>query len=323
MTNNYLTPHDRFFRSAMANPRVAREFFEHNLPDNIKKIINFKKLEIKKESFIDDKLKLQITDLLFATEFNCHSGYIYLLVEHQSVPHKLMPFRLLKYSFAIMEHHLKNTKFKQLPIVFPMVFYNGQKKYNHSTNIFDLFADKQLAENIFFKPFQLIDLTQISDEQFKNFLHYGVLAKTMKHIFAKDFLPVFKRLIIELKGLENDGELEYIYTILSYIFTAGRIIDLEEFRETVKSGLSNVDEEKVMTLAELCRREGRKIGLQEGLQQGRQEGKREGKREGKQEALQSVIIALELIKQNLSVKQIAARTNLPIAEIEKIKKQIN
>ena len=30
--NNITTPHDRFFRSMMTDPKIIREFFEQNLP---------------------------------------------------------------------------------------------------------------------------------------------------------------------------------------------------------------------------------------------------------------------------------------------------
>src|SRR3990167_10807176 len=108
--NRHITPHDNYFRAAMSNTKVAREFFEQHLPSNIKKALDFTTLQIKKESFIDDKLKLQITDLLFSAEFNRQPGYLYLLVEHQSTPLKLMAFRILKYMVAIMDQHLNTTK---------------------------------------------------------------------------------------------------------------------------------------------------------------------------------------------------------------------
>ncbi|MHA2040139.1 MAG: Rpn family recombination-promoting nuclease/putative transposase [Promethearchaeota archaeon] len=36
--------------------------------------------------------------MLYTAQFGQRQGYLYLLVEHQSTPDKLMPYRLLKYS---------------------------------------------------------------------------------------------------------------------------------------------------------------------------------------------------------------------------------
>ncbi len=309
MTNKHVTPHDTCFRSAMSNPKVAQEFFEQHLPANIKAVVDFATITLKQESLIDDKLKLQITDLLFSAEFNHRPGYLYLLVEHQSTPVKLMAFRMLKYIVAIMERHLNTTKQERLPIVYPIIFYMGRNHYHYSTDLFDLFGeDKELAQEILWKPYQLVDLTQLSDDHFHSFLWYGVLARTMKHIFEKDFLPTLKELVKDLKNLEDRGELSYIYTILSYIVNAGEVSRKEEFEEIIKTGLSEVDEEKVMTLAELYK--------QEGWQKGRQEGRQEGRIEAEK------VIALKLLKNGMDIGQIAQLTELSNNEIEKLKQQI-
>ena len=47
-----------------------------------------------------------------------HEAYIYLLLEHQSTPDRLMPFRMLKYICNIIDQHLKthDTKIKKFPL---------------------------------------------------------------------------------------------------------------------------------------------------------------------------------------------------------------
>ena len=76
--------HDEFFRFSMANHKVIREFLENHLPANIKEKINLSTIKQEKESFIDDKLKEQITDILYSVNFDKQSGYIYFLIEHQT-----------------------------------------------------------------------------------------------------------------------------------------------------------------------------------------------------------------------------------------------
>lgn len=100
MPKNRLSPHDRFVRSLMTNPKVIREFFETHLPREMREAIDLTSIQPQKESFIDDKLRVQIADLLYAVHVNGEPGFIYLLIEHQSSPDKLLPFRLLKYMTA-------------------------------------------------------------------------------------------------------------------------------------------------------------------------------------------------------------------------------
>jgi predicted transposase/invertase (TIGR01784 family) len=324
----------------MTEPKVIREFFEQNLPSNIKSVVDFTTIQPQKESYVDDKLRLQITDMLYSAEFNNKPGYLYLLVEHQSTPDKLMAFRVLKYMISIMEHHIHKTGTDRLPIVYPIIFYTGSKNYNHSTNLFDLFGNKELAQDILWQPYRLIDLSKIPDEKLKEFLRYGVIARTMKHIYQKDFLPALKNIIGDLKAIEGLGEMNYIYTILSYIIEAGEIPDRKEFIKTIKTGLMTVDEEKVMTLAEQFRQEGRQEGLQEGkqeglklaeqfkqdalqegLQKGKQEGKAEGKAEGKQEGKAEALkaVAMKLFSQGMTIHQVATVTGLSVWDIEELK----
>ena len=103
----HLSPHDRLVRSLMTKPKVVQEFFGNYLPVHIKKHVKLDSISLQKESFIDDKLRMQITDLLYTAQFGHKQGYLYLLVEHQSNPDKLMAFRILKYMVAVFDHHWK------------------------------------------------------------------------------------------------------------------------------------------------------------------------------------------------------------------------
>lgn len=53
----------------LAKPKVAKEFFAGHLPMHIKSEIDLDSLKLQKESFVDDKLKMQITDLLYSAQF--------------------------------------------------------------------------------------------------------------------------------------------------------------------------------------------------------------------------------------------------------------
>lgn len=320
MSDNHLTPHDKFFRSTMVDPRIAREFFEQNLPANIKEVIDFSTIQLEPESHIDDKLKQQITDLLYYAEFSGSPGYIYVLIEHQSTPDPLMSFRLIKYMLAIMEDHLKKTKDGILPVIYPCVFYTGDKKYNYSTDIFDLFGDnKALAKSILWAPYQLIDLSKIPDEKLKEYLRYGVMAIIMKHVYKKNFLVTFRDLISDLRAIEDFGEVGYIHAIISYIICAGEVRGQQEFKEFVKiieAGLTKVSRGDIMTIAEQFRQEGK----QEGIQEGMQKGKQEGRQEGRQEAIETML--LRFFNQGLGFEQIVALTGLAPEQIEAIKNKV-
>ncbi|HQS84927.1 MAG TPA: Rpn family recombination-promoting nuclease/putative transposase [Alphaproteobacteria bacterium] len=262
-----LSPHDRFTRASLTHPKVAEEFFQKNLPEKIKKMIDFSSLKLNKESFIDDHLKLQISDMLFSVNFNENPGFIYLLVEHASTPQPLLPFRMLKYVMAIMEDHLKRTKSRTLPFVFPLVLYTGKKAYPYSMDLFDLFSkeERMLAKETLHAPYPLIDLSQATDEEFKKYLWFGSMGLLLKHIHDGDILPFFKRFLDLLKQIEKQGETRYIYTVISYIAIAGKLPDKEGFFLQAVKDLETVDEEETMqSLAEYLNLDVFKIGFEKG-----------------------------------------------------------
>ena len=64
----------------MSNIKIAKEFFSVNLPKNIVDKTNFETLVLEKESFIGDKLKLNISDALFSAKIDDEQSYFYILL---------------------------------------------------------------------------------------------------------------------------------------------------------------------------------------------------------------------------------------------------
>ena len=138
----------------MSGSKIAREFFQFHLPKEIQKKIDLNTLEIHKESFLDDTLGVGIMDMLFSVKFGKEMGYLYLIVEHQK-PDYWVSLKLYKYMLNIYEHHLeKYPKSKQLPLVYPMVFYTGQDKYTAPLDLWSLFAKPELAKSFFIETDQ-------------------------------------------------------------------------------------------------------------------------------------------------------------------------
>ena len=140
---NINNPHDLYFRSSMSDLRVAKDFFEHHLPATIIQEVNLSSLQLQNSSFIDTNLRESVVDVLYAVNFNDEPGYLYVVVEHQRKPQKLMAHRVLNYMLRIVDHHINTHNTTILPIVYPIVFYNGSKPYPYSTDLFSLYGKKK------------------------------------------------------------------------------------------------------------------------------------------------------------------------------------
>lgn len=259
--NQISNAHDQFFRTAMMDKRVARDFLKSWLPGELCQNINFDNLEIQPRSHINDVRKESAVDVLFKTEIEGHEAYLYLLLEHQSTPDQLMPFRMLKYMCNIIDHHLKTNDTKndkKIPLIYPLVIYHGNRKYPFSTNLGDLIdAPKDLVERYFLKPFQLIDLGQIDDEVLKQHTWSGVMEFALKHIFARDILPWLKKITESLHQLDQAGGRDFIAIVLQYLLERGELSDKDAFFKLIDTQISHEVGEKIMSLAEQLKEEGR------------------------------------------------------------------
>ncbi len=235
----------------MSDLRVAREFFLLHLPEEIKQATDFADMKLQPRSHIDEMRKESTVDLLYKTTMAGQEAYLYLLVEHQSTPDQLMPVRILKYICNIMDQHLKNTKKPSLPFIYPMVIYHADMPYPYSTDLKDLvIAPRELVDRYFLKPFQLIDLGQIEDEELKKHAWAGVMEFALKHIFARDILPYLRDMAGLLHHIDQTGGRDYIAIVLQYILERGELRDKQAFFELINHQISPEVGEKIMSLAE-------------------------------------------------------------------------
>jgi predicted transposase/invertase (TIGR01784 family) len=257
--------HDAFVRTVMSDPRIAREFFTVHLPYDIRELIDFNQLVLQPRSYIDDVRKESTVDMLYKTIIAGKEAYLYLIVEHQSSPDELMPFRMLKYTCNIMDQHLKTTRSRKVPLVYPMVIYHAERPYPYSSDIRDrVDAPQELIDRYFLKPFQLIDLGQIDDEELKRHAWVGVMEFVLKHIFARDVLPYLQDIAELLRRIAQSGGRDYVSIVLQYALERGELRNKQAFFDLINTQISSEVGEKIMTLAEQLIDEGMAKGLQKG-----------------------------------------------------------
>lgn len=311
MTELTNTPHDKIFRLSLSNLPVAKDFLKNHLPKQILKIINLKNLTVCSNSYITEELSENLSDILYKT--NIINGkqdcYIYTLIEHQSVPMWNMPLRIMQYQLAVIDTHLRqNPKQKKLPIVVPLLVYNGTKSpYPLSLNIFDLFHDQELAKKTFAKPAYLVDVTAMSDLEIKKHNIVGLLEFSQKHIRDRKFLKLtIKNLTYMINQLlnsvpnqeiaNNNWLKNYITGVLHYVYYFANIVDDAEFYKELEE-IEFIKKENIMgALARKIENQGIQKGMHQGIQQ----------------------VALKLLQKGIERSIITETTGLSEKEIEEI-----
>lgn len=100
------TPHDAAFKQVLSSPAAARDFMQIHLPSHLLEICDLSTLKLENGSYIDEDLRAYYSDVLYSLKTQNGSGYIQVLIEHQSSPDRNMAFRLMRYAIAAMQRHL-------------------------------------------------------------------------------------------------------------------------------------------------------------------------------------------------------------------------
>jgi hypothetical protein len=138
----------------LEDPHNLRDLLRIHSPPLVEHL-DFDRAERVNRSFIPEDLQKEESDLLFRVPFALRSAegevvsevWIYVLLEHQSKPHPLMPLRVLSYLLALWKQLYREwedastpTEERRLPVVVPFIFYTGERNWNHSLAFVDLFA---------------------------------------------------------------------------------------------------------------------------------------------------------------------------------------
>jgi hypothetical protein len=73
------SPHEKLFKTSMADIRVARNFFEQYLPASVLSVVDLNDLELQHSTYISQELKETASDVLYKTKIVNNTAYLYIL----------------------------------------------------------------------------------------------------------------------------------------------------------------------------------------------------------------------------------------------------
>jgi predicted transposase/invertase (TIGR01784 family) len=264
-------PHDKLFRLSLEEPKVAQEFLAAHLPPELLKRINIKQAKLENCSFIDDAYKGTEADIVFTVPMDGATCYIYLLLEHQSEIDPFIAFRLLVYRIRIMERHLKQYPDQPLPLIYSMVIYNGEQPWETPIDLFALFGPhEELAKEWFFKPTQLLDFSNVSDEDIRSRQWSGLIEFALKNRKINDFKAYIDKLIPWIRVLEQTDPAGFYLgkIVIRYVLRDANAQGVEILMERIQDNLSPRLRGEAMTLADELEQIGRQKGIHQGIHQG-------------------------------------------------------
>jgi len=307
--------HDRGYKYLFSNPLLLKELLESFVGMDWISEIDFTKAESVNTSFVSNEFKNRESDVIYRLKFQKKELYLYLLIEFQSTVDRFMALRMLRYVLELYEFLIKNKKTSSLPVVFPVLLYNGEGKWtapDRLSKLIDMPDELKQAKAYMpeFRYFPVIE-NQYSE---KMLLKLGNIVSSVFLLETRDrekFLDAIEKIgqILEEKDL---GAVKTFFVWFEKYLRKNASI------ETIEKGvasLKNTREIKPMFAKTVEKIE--KELILKGRKEGIQEGIRKGKLEGKLESMQTV--ARNMLKKGIDENTIAEVTGLPLDIIRTLK----
>ncbi|EKC8824773.1 Rpn family recombination-promoting nuclease/putative transposase [Salmonella enterica] len=305
--------HDGLFKLFLREPDTARDFLAVHLPADIRAQVRLDTLKLEPGSFVDQKLRELHSDVLYSVETaEGHAGYIYCLVEHQSTADRMMAWRMMRYSMAVMDAHLKKGN-DTLPVVVPLLFYQGTvRPYPYSTDWMDCFDVPALAREVYSRPWLLVDVSVMEDSDLQSHRRMALLELVQRDIRHRDAASLLRD-VVQLIRLAGNTR-EQVEAVLCYIIYNGMTSEsITPFLYELAGEIPEYKELIMGTIAQQLKEEGIQLGIQQGIQQGIEQGIEQARLVAQQKLLET---AYALLDNGVSLDVVIKSTGLSRETLE-------
>ena len=319
MEKNMSHIHDKMFKETFGNHVIAGDFLKAFLPESVRNIVDLDTLKPIKGSFVTQELKEVFTDLLFTAMIDGNDGYICFLFEHKSYPDKNVIYQIQKYIIEIWVNEDNAKKAETLPVVIPLLIYNGKNRWNYKTSIREKIRgfselSGEVSRLLPVYDYLLYDLSAM-DTDLKTVSAMQLILRVMRDVMQlgreEIIATIADIMVVFEENLEDDKITYYTGVCLKYVLSVKSDITKEDLL-SIANHIPREGSELIMTLAEQLKQEGRQEGRQEGLQEGMQKGRLET----------TTKIARNALSMSLKVEDIMKLTGLTMEELDEIKREM-
>ncbi|EIE0340151.1 Rpn family recombination-promoting nuclease/putative transposase [Salmonella enterica] len=305
--------HDPLFKLFLREPETARDFLAAHLPQDIRSLVNLDSLRLESGSYVDEQLKEQHSDILYSVKMaQGEQCLLYCVVEHQSTEDEMMAWRMTKYTIRAMSDHL-NKGHKKLPVVVPLLFYHGDvRPYPYSMDWLDCFEQPELARQVLSKPWPLIDVSELNDDDIKSHRRMALLEMVQRDIRLRDGKELLARLV-QLIQMELNSR-EQVEAVLRYTILNGMAgEDISSYINQLSGDIPEY-EDLMGTIAQQLEDKGIQKGIRQGIEQGIQQGIEQERLAAQKKLLET---AYALLDNGVSLEVVIKSTGLSRETLEK------
>ncbi|HOF24468.1 MAG TPA: Rpn family recombination-promoting nuclease/putative transposase [Thermotogota bacterium] len=264
-------PHDKLFKEVMGDMETVKSFIQHYLPPKIVRLIDPESITIETDSYIEKDLSEYFFDLLFRVKMQQEEAYVYLLFEHKSKVDKHVSLQLLGYMTSIW----KKTVPRPLPVILPVVFYQGREKWEAPQWFSNRFSnsdsmDGDLKDYIPDYKYELFEISSLREEEVKGAKRLRIYLDVirMRALEGKEAIrEVMLRVTVTISELpQTEANERFFQVCIIYLFDTMEREYFQQLSELMKT-VSEERSEKMQTIADMLRQEGIKKGREEGREE--------------------------------------------------------
>ncbi len=311
--------HDKGYRRLFSHKKNFIEFLNSFTDLTKGEIIEEDSVEQMETSFVGKDFADKEADLIYRAKIKGMDIFFYFLFELQSSVDFTMVFRLLIYIYSLWLYIFNNTDEKErerkefkLPLVIPMVLYNGSDEWTAARTFkeyLNLSGYENLDEYAIDFKYLLINVNKLGDDELKQ------VGNLISSIFLLDKKQNIVKLISNLdtvfnniKNLSKDDQVLFFDWIRDVLFAKVGNKQAEALEGAIKNFEKGDDEKMTYAIQRL---------IDELRDEGKQEGKMEGKMEGRKEGLAEVV--KNMLMGGYSLNEIIKLTGFNSEEIQSIK----
>ena len=309
--------HDKGYKSLLSKKRNFVKFLWHFVKHEWVKYIDEDSLQLCDKEFIDQFFKLMDSDLIYSAKIQGRDAYFFILTELQSGADNTMPYRILRYIYAILTRVFNDTPNQQrektgfrLPVVVPILFYNGEGAWSVTRHFKDYLQDGGLFHDAGIIDFEytLIDINLL-DREYLLANHDAICAvlalDKIRGEDAKIIADTLEKIVSfrnEFAKEEYDDFLTWLKNNLRHRTRSEEEIDV--IIEMVKKG----DEQEMRT--------GIDIVFDNVEARGIAKGEARGEARGEAKGISNIII--NMLRKGLDASTVSSLADIPIEQVEKI-----
>jgi predicted transposase YdaD len=248
--------------------------------------IDFDRMKLVKTTFIRRDFRHIESDVVLVAPLLDEQGrrtrrvvLIYVLIEHQSEPDRLMPLRTLDYSVQVYRYQVRQWAHEhgdlsdvRLSLVLPIVFYTGSREWESPGLLSDLIEHGDQFRDVvpLLKPLY-INLPELSSATLaKEGGYFGQVLRLIQqwHARPREFARLLAEVVRTLEGMPPDERLRWL-DLLSYlhamIYHERNPAELESLAKTIENSVKTDDHRQEIhamgqTIAEKLIEEGMEKG---------------------------------------------------------------